>query len=223
MILWSNILIPSASMIITVFATLYTVSKRVENENKEKHKPYITLNKIEPLKKIDEYEYYLTIIGRNFQENQKIITIEQLENIKENNCLKVTLLIDNIGYGVASNIKFYDLLTGNPIHGTQTPSKDKNQKLFTTFDIAKDKEKQVQAKIINTIKTTDEIQQPDHSRILCVYQDLNGNIYDFIISINIKSQDAYDFFAYQRTSHSYKKWIRDNKKQYKKIIKNYKI
>ena len=34
--LWTNILVPVASMLITVFATLYTVSKRVENENKEK-------------------------------------------------------------------------------------------------------------------------------------------------------------------------------------------
>lgn len=222
MILYSNILIPVASMAITVFATLYTVSKRVQNENKEKHKPYLTLKNIEPLNKIDEYKYYLTVIGQNFHEKEQSLTIEQIENIKKNNYISVILLIDNIGYGVASNIKFYDLLTGKQIYGTQTPSKDKNQKLFTTFDIAMNTEKQVQAKIINTIKTNDKIEQPDHSRILCIYQDLNGNIYDLIISINIKSNDSYDFFAYQRTSHSYNKWIKENKKQYKIILKNYK-
>ena len=223
MILWSNILIPVTSMIITVFATLYTVSERIKNENKEKHKPYLTLNNIEPLNKIDEYKYYLTVIGRNYKEEMNKITIEKLDEINKNNYISVTLSLDNIGYGVASNIKFYDLLTGDQIHGTQTPSKDKNQKLSTTFDIALNTEKQVQAKIINKIKVDDEIEIPDHCRILCVYQDLNGNIYDFIISINIKSNNTYDFFAYQRTSHSYKKWVKRNKTQYKQIIKKYKI
>ena len=223
MILWSNILIPVTSMIITVFATLYTVSERIKNENKEKHKPYLTLNNIKPLNKIDEYKYYLTVIGRNYKKEMNKITIEKLDEINKNNYISVTLSLDNIGYGVASNIKFYDLLTGDQIHGTQTPSKDKNQKLSMTFDIALNTEKQVQAKIINKIKVDDEIEIPDHCRILCVYQDLNGNIYDFIISINIKSNNTYDFFAYQRTSHSYKKWVKRNKTQYKQIIKKYKI
>lgn len=217
MILWSNILVPAASMIITVFATLYTVSQRVKNENKEKHKPYLTLNDIEPLEEINEYKYYLTISGRNYKKNIKT----KNEKAKENEPLKVKLLIDNIGYGVASNIKFYDLLTGEKIDGTQTPSKDKNQKLLTTFDIAKDSTKQVQVKILNKINKEEEIEIPDHIRVLCIYQDLNGNTYDFIISINIKSNKAYDFFTYQRTSHSYKKWITENKKEYKKIKRQY--
>lgn len=217
MILWSNILVPAASMIITVFATLYTVSQRVKNENKEKHKPYLTLNDIEPLEEINEYKYYLTISGRNYKKNIKT----KNEKEKENEPLKVKLLIDNIGYGVASNIKFYDLLTGEKIDGTQTPSKDKNQKLLTTFDIAKDSTKQVQVKILNKINKEEEIEIPDHIRVLCIYQDLNGNTYDFIISINIKSNKAYDFFTYQRTSHSYKKWITENKKEYKKIKRQY--
>lgn len=222
MILWSNILIPTTSMIITVFATLYTVSKRVQNENKEKHKPYLTLNNIESIKNINEYEYYLTVHGRIFNKKIQQCAKEQQEENKENKYLSVILLIDNIGYGVASNINFYDLLTGKKIHGTQTPTKEKNQKLFTTFDIATNQEKKVQTKIIYKIKQEQEIETPDHSRILCVYQDLNGNIYDFIISINIKSNNSFDFFAYQRTSHSYTKWIKANKKNYKKIIKNYK-
>ena len=217
MILWSNILVPAASMIITVFATLYTVSQRVKNENKEKHKPYLTLNDIEPLEEINEYKYYLTISGRNYKKSIKT----KNEKAKENEPLKVKLLIDNIGYGVASNIKFYDLLTGEKIDGTQTPSKDKNQKLLTTFDIAKDSTKQVQVKILNKINKEEEIEIPDHIRVLCIYQDLNGNTYDFIISINIKSNKAYDFFTYQRTSHSYKKWITENKKEYKKIKRQY--
>lgn len=215
MILWSNILIPVTSMIITVFATIYTVSKRVKNENKEKHKPYLTLDTVEPLSKIDEYKFYLTIIGKNKQNET------ELENLKKKEYLPVTLKICNIGYGVASNIKFYDLLTGQLIHGSQKTTNNQNQKLFTTFDIATNQERQVQSKIISEIKMNEEIETIDHCRILCVYQDLNGNKYDFIISINVKTNKSYDFFAYQRTSNSYKRWIKQNKKQYQTIKKQY--
>ena len=128
----------------------------------------------------------------------------------------------HIGYGVASNIKFYDLLTAEQITGTQTPSKEKNQKLLTTLDIANSKQKQIQVKIFNKIENEEKIEIPDHCRILCIYQDLNGNTYDFILSINIKSDKTYDFFTYQRTSHSYEKWINENQKNYKKIKKEYK-
>ena len=222
MIFWSNILIHVTSMMITVFATLYSVTERIKNENKEKHKPYLTLNDIEQLEKIDEYKFYFTAFGRNYRKNHQDCTIEEVKEIKKKEYIEVRLLLDNIGYGVASNIKFYDLLTGEQIKGTQTPSKDKNQKLLTTFDIASTKEKQVQVRIYNKIEKNEEIELPDHSRILCIYQDLNGNTYDFIISINIKSNNSYDFFTYQRTSHSYEKWISENKKNYKKIRKEYK-
>ena len=183
MIFWSNILIPVTSMMITVFATLYTVSERIKNENKEKHKPYLTLNDIEPLDELNEYKYYLTVLGRNYRKIHQNWTLEELSSTKEKEHITVRLLIDNIGYGVASNIKFYDLLTGEQIKGTQTPSKDKNQKLLTTFDIASTQEKQLQVKILNKIEKQEEIEISDHCRILCIYQDLNGNTYDFILSI----------------------------------------
>lgn len=221
MIIWSSILIPVCSMLITVFATLYTVSGRIKNENKEKHKPYLILTKINQLDKIDEYKYHLNIIGRNYQETNDLITRQKIDNLKKGNYLSASLVLNNVGYGVASNIKFYDLLTGNLIYGTQASIKDKNQKLFTTLDLAINDEKQIQSKIISVIKENDNLEEIDHCRILCIYQDLNGNTYDFIISINIKTNESYDFFAYQRTSHSYKKWIKENKQQYKKIKKNY--
>lgn len=203
MTFWSNILVPVTSMLITVFATLYTVSKRVENENKEKHKPYLTLNNIEYLNQLDEYKYYYKLKGKNAEK----------ENI---NNLNVLLLLQNIGYGVASNIKFYNLITAEEIKGTQTLTNEKNQKLFTTFDIAVDQQKKVQFQIQNTINNN-----KDECKILCVYQDLNGNTYDFIINIDIKTNDTYDFYTYQRTSHSYNKSINKNQ-NYTKIMNEYK-
>lgn len=219
MIFWSNVLIPVTSMIITVFATLYTVTERVKNENKEKHKPYLALNDIDKLDKLDEYKYYLTVLGKNYKEEHQNWSIDEINKTEEKDYIMVRFLLDNIGYGVASNIKFYDLLTGEQIKGTQTPSKDKIQKLVTTFDIASNKQKQVQAKILNKIGKEEP---QDHCKILCIYQDLNGNTYDFILRINIKSNDSYDFSTYQRTSHSYAKCISQYKKNYERIIKEYK-
>lgn len=203
MTIWSNILVPIASMLITVFATVYTVSKRVENENKEKHKPYLTLDNIEALDQIDEYKYYYKLKGNNVKKEEK-------------NNLNILLLLENIGYGVASNIKFYDLLNAQEIKGTQTKTTEKNQKLFTTFDIAINQEKKVQFQIENN--TTEK---PGECRILCVYQDLNGHVYDFIININIKTNNTYDFYTYQRTSHSYNNCINNNS-NYIKIMNEYK-
>lgn len=211
---WSNVLVPVTSMIITVFATIYTVSKRVENENREKHKPYLTLNDIEPLEKIDEYKYYLTLFGKKREITQE----DSQEKTQETTSMSVTLSLNNIGYGVASNIKFYNLSTGDLIKGDQSYSKSKNQKLYTTFDIAMNTEKQVQAKIFDIIEENIK----EDFKILCIYQDLNGNIYDFIIKLNIKSKETYDFSIYQRTSHSYARCIKENKQEYKKIVKNYK-
>lgn len=201
--IWTNILVPIGSMLITVFATVYTVSKRVENENKEKHKPYLTLDNIEALDQIDEYKYYYKLKGKNVKKEEK-------------NNLNILLLLENIGYGVASNIKFYDLLNAQEIKGTQTKTTEKNQKLFTTFDIAINQEKKVQFQIENN--TTEK---PDECRILCVYQDLNGHVYDFIININIKTNNTYDFYTYQRTSHSYNNCINNNS-NYIKIMNEYK-
>jgi len=218
---WLNVLFPLLSLLITVFATIYTVSNRIKYENMEKHRPYLVLSKIEALEKIDLYAYYLIALGRNYRELNEYIDIEQIDELESENRLDLNLIIHNIGYGVATNIKFYNLLVGTQIHGSQQSNKERNQKLFTTFDIASGEEKKMQTKLIHHIKDEDGIITEDHLRILCVYQDLNKNVYNFIISINVKQNGFYDFFAYQPSSSSYKRWIRQNKKQLKKIYKDY--
>lgn len=209
--LWIQIFLPILSIAIPVFATVYTVNNRIKNENRENHRPYLVLRKIQDLDKLDVYKYYLTVIGRNYVEASE----EETKNADEN--LNINLLLDNVGYGVATNIKFYNLLTGNEIKGDQATTKDQNQKLFTTFDIASGEEKDVQAKVVSLV-TEDK---DDHNRILCVYKDLNNNKYNFIISINVKRNRHYDFFAYQPSSASYKRWIKESKKEYNKINKKY--
>lgn len=213
-----DLILPILSIVIPVFATVYTVNNRIKNENRENHKPYLLLDKIETINEIDKFSYYLVPIGRNYLEKYKEVDYNNLEG---NNNITVKLRLRNIGYGVATNIKFYNLLTASQVHGTQSSSKEQNQQLFTTFDIAADEEKGVQAILINYLKEEENIILEDHFRILCVYQDLNNNVSNFIISINAKENKHYDFFTYQPSSMSYKKWIKENKKQFANIMKKY--
>lgn len=215
-----NIVLPVLAIIIPVFTTVYMVNRRVENENKETHRPYLVLHKITGVEYFNIYAYHLTWFGQNFLKKYSGCTYEEMVK-KEEPSLNVKLLFKNIGYGVATNIKFYDLLTAEEIYGTQMNNENQNQKLFTTFDIASSDEKDVQAKILNTSLEDSDGVMGDYSRILCVYQDLNGHIYSFIFSINVKGQGHYDFFAYQPSSRSYKKWIRQNKRQYRSILAQY--
>lgn len=215
---WINYLLTMMSIVIPVFATLYGVQGRIKNENKEKHKPYIILDSIKSLTKLDEYRYHLAAVGRNYREKYPNYNINKIDNT---DIIDVEFVLKNIGYGVASNLRFFDLLTGEMIYGAQSSNKEGNQKLFTTLDVASSEEKKVQCKIISYVENNKEIVTEDHIRLLCVYKDLNDNQYDVIISINIKENGYYDFFAYQPTSRTYNKWIKENKKAYKKILHEY--
>lgn len=222
-LLWLDIVLPILGIIVPVFATVYTVTIRLKNQNRENHQPYLVLKRVDDVKKVDEYQYYLTIIGRNYKLVNNLTNEQFISDLKHDNDIDIKLILRNIGYGVATNIRFYNLLTGRAIIGTQQSNKQQNQKLFTTFDIASSEEKEMQGRIISAIIENDGIFVEDHNRILCVYKDLNQNVYNFIISINVKPNQLYDFFAYQPSSKSYKNWIKENQKQYKQILKDYRL
>lgn len=213
-----DMILPILSIIIPVFATVYTVNKRIKAQTRENHQPHLVLEKITTINSIDKYSYYLTLVGRNYSE-KNISIIDAIEKEKDN-MLNIEILLKNIGYGVATNIKFYNLLNGKQVYGSQESTENSNQKLYTTFDIGAGEMKKISAQIISDLKETDDIIE-DHNRILCVYKDLNGNVSSFIITINVKKNNHYDYFAYQPSSLSYRKWIKENKKNYKKIINKY--
>lgn len=198
-----TILISLLTIFVSIFVAIYTVHGRVKNENKEKHKPYLVLKYLQNLKQLDQYKYYITLTK---------------EDVGEEIEIPFNIILENIGYGVASNIRFYDLLTGECLKGTQLLDKNINQQLFTTIDVAANNIIEIQMLLTNYLNKNGVT----HNRILCIYQDLNENIYDFIFHINVKSKQNYDFYAYQRSSKSYQKCLEESKKEYNKIIKDYK-
>lgn len=199
--LWNNFLYPLFAILIPVLATIYTLNMRLKNENREKHQPYLILSKADTLIKIDKKQYFLTLEG---------------ENANEINELKISLFLKNIGYGVATNVKFYNLYDSSQLKGCQELKEEINQQLFTTFDIARDEEKNIQMIIKYNYNNR------NMNRILCVYQDLNYNVYNFIIAINIKSKNRFDYFSYQPSSISYQRWLKEYKSHVNAITKKYK-
>ena len=135
--------------------------------------------------------------------------------------IKREISLKNIGYGVSTNIKFYNLLTGHQIYGSQKSSETSNQKLYTTFDIGAGEIKKISAQIISDIQKSNDGILEENNTILCVYKDLNNNVDSFIMTINVKKNNHYDYFAYQPSSLSYRKMIKENKKNYKRIINKY--
>ena len=53
---WVNILLPILSILIPVFATLYTVNNRIKAQNKENHQPYVVLDSVVDIDKINEFK-----------------------------------------------------------------------------------------------------------------------------------------------------------------------
>ena len=65
---WVNVLLPILSIIIPVFATVYTVNNTINARNKENHQPYLVLEKVLDVDDINKFSYYLTPVGRNYLE-----------------------------------------------------------------------------------------------------------------------------------------------------------
>lgn len=197
----------------TIIVSIYTVVSRVKAE----HKPYLILERIETISNLDKCFYFIVMLGNKIR--NKFQDQDVLDLVNDENNIDVKIKLRNIGYGVATNIRFYDLNTSKKIYGNQEVTDDMVQKLFTTFDIAAGEEKSVQTSIVT--KLQDDKIMEDSNNILCVYQDLNGNIYNFLFVINVKAGGGYNYYSYQPSSHSYKRLMKKYRQQKRKIISQY--
>ncbi len=200
--IWNIYIYPLVAILIPVMATIHTLNMRLRNENREKHQPYLILESISNLFHLNKNKYYLTLYSE--------------EDIKNSNELHLEIFLKNIGYGVATNVKFYNIKDSEQINGCQRLDDNINQKLFTTFDIASSEDRKVQFVIRYNNSMV------NNYRILCVYQDLNHNVYNFMMAINIKKKNKFDYFSYQPSSLSYQRAYNENRKNIEKILKEYK-
>ena len=85
---WLDFFLPICSIIIPVFATLYTVNNRIKNQNRENHQPYVVLDSIVDIDKINEFSYYLTPVGRNFRSEYPVIDFSNIQSKNDINVFK---------------------------------------------------------------------------------------------------------------------------------------
>ena len=197
----------------TIIAAMYTVAGRVKAE----HKPYIILDKIEDVSNLDRCFYFIVMLGNKLRKKYKGTALDKIAG--SNDSIDVKIMLRNIGYGVATNIKFYDLESGEKIYGAQEVTDNLNQRLFTTFDIASGEEKSVQTSL--AIQKEEGKIIEDTISVLCIYQDLNSNVYSFIFVIDVKRGGGYSYYACQPSSHSYKKLAKKYRHTRRKIIFDY--
>ena len=76
----------------------------------------MVLGEIEKINEVNRFMYFLAIMGDKLK---KVTPAEAEELSKLESTVKVSLSLQNIGYVVASNIKFYDLESAKQIIGLQ--------------------------------------------------------------------------------------------------------
>ena len=105
---WVSFIWPLLTVAIPVYATIFTVNNRIKNENRENHKPYLALKRVNDIETINKYKYYLILIGKNYLSSHENIELSKLQLLENDKDISVSLSIENIGYGVATNIKLYN-------------------------------------------------------------------------------------------------------------------
>ena len=60
-----NLTFTILSIMIPVFATIYTGYSRIRNENRETHKPYLALDEITEINSVDIYSYHFNFQRKN--------------------------------------------------------------------------------------------------------------------------------------------------------------
>ena len=140
-------LISFIGIVVSLFAIIVVyrnTNKQIKNQNIQMNRPFLTVNEIVP-KDFKDVESF----GTHCSKAKKVI--ESFSDINEENKDEYIILLDkcvfdnisiklqNIGYGVASNIKFYNLESNNIVG-----SMSQNQpKLFPTIELAKGAKREV--------------------------------------------------------------------------------
>ena len=68
-----NLTFTILSILIPVFATIYTAYSRIRNENRETHKPYLALDEINEIDSVDVYSYHFNFEGKNYSHISDIV------------------------------------------------------------------------------------------------------------------------------------------------------
>ncbi|MBQ8300203.1 MAG: hypothetical protein IJX99_10230 [Clostridia bacterium] len=210
------------STVVTVFFSVYIATcmtnKQIRINSKESYRPRLRLKDLQRIEKNNDIYQYI-VDAKNI--NKKISGDEYVS---------VKINLENIGNGLAQNIRFYSLHNAEECVRVQSVNTKKEQKNFSTEEIVNGGSEEFVFDIHYKIKKDKKaFERADYALILCEYTDINENPYEILMGITIKNKieneegekiPIIDYYYYQGGTESFERMIEKNKEQYKKIKKH---
>ena len=213
----SQIIVPIAVAGITTYVNIKYVNentnKQILNQNIQSTRPRLKLEEViksnpKEINKKGTYE----VVSKNANRTQDDIL------------LFYKIILKNIGYGIANDIKFYNLHNGNICLQRIFMNFNENQTVFQTEEIANGDECDFNFRIIFNQQQKNVVEiENDAVLLLCNYKDLYNTNYKLIIGIrykgkNNKDTELVDYFYYQEGTYFYEKIINKYRDNYEKIL-----
>lgn len=211
---WMLIFIPILTAIINVYIVNRNTNKQIANQNKETYRPRLKLKNVQ-ITQCNDKEHILYAHSKNYKEENE--EISQYFEIK----------LENIGNGLANDISFYMLNSGEKCYGYQFNNDNDNQILDSTIEIPVNKEGKVLFNIDFDKNSINPEKEPPNNNdlvlLVCNYKDLNNNSYQILIGIIIKKYTVneeyekhhfdeysivFDYYYYQENTNEFNNMVK---------------
>ena len=172
------VIVTGIGIIASIFITNKNTNKQIRNQNKETYRPRLKLLTFENKNKDYSIPDYIAFSS-------------QYNTNRDSKTFYTNIILKNIGYGLANDITFYNLCTGEEITMGLTGESEINQKMFSTEEIEKFGKQEFSFCISVDSKSvlSKEIMERDYILMICNYKDLNNNNYKILIGYIIKQFD----------------------------------
>ena len=224
----ATIFISIIIMIFTIHSVNENTKKQIDNQNKEAYKPWLKLIGCEKTS-IENIKY-------SFSTNSAKSGEDTLSGEDTFPNAYITITLKNIGNGLAHNISFYNLTTGEYCRRTQSIEQNIPQKYPSTEEIEKGGELKIPFYISYKPSQGESFLDIDLCQIICNYKDLNNNNYKLLFGCFFKKPDEsyfienhedeqeyiLDYNYYQQETKGYIDQVKKNSKTYQKILNDIK-
>lgn len=216
----SYMLIPIIIMILNIWLVNRNTNKQIKNQNVQTYKPRLRLSGVEYKDAEDCHDKYLYFGVSKFAKTKNEKSIKNI---------KILYDISNIGYGIAHRIKFYSLIEGEKCFRAQSITDNRNQKMASTDEIAKDEKIGFYFSIAISDDFNSENDENDFFIMICDYEDLNQNHYKLMIGLIVKKvyyddmgnlRVNFGYYYYHEGTNEYNRMIKKHKKKYEFLQAN---